>query len=51
MSADLEGKLSHREQLLAEHRAQREREQDAEESVDEDEEGGDEMFGEQMDIT
>jgi hypothetical protein len=51
MSADLEGKLAHRDQLLAEHRAQREREQEeGEDSVEEDDEAAEEMFGETMDI-
>jgi hypothetical protein len=52
MSADLEGKLAQRERLLAEHRAQKEKEEveDGDESDDEGEAGGEELFGDPMDI-
>ncbi|KAG8822942.1 hypothetical protein FRC19_004936 [Serendipita sp. 401] len=54
MSADLEGKLVLREQMLAEHRAQREREaQEEGEEIEEEEDGGggDEFFNETMDMS
>ncbi|PVF98806.1 hypothetical protein CPB86DRAFT_784446 [Serendipita vermifera] len=52
MTADLEGKLAHRERLLAEHRAQKEKEEveDGDESEDDGEAGGEELFGDPMDI-
>ena len=51
MTADLEGKLSLREQIMAEHRAQRERDA-IEDAADESDEGDDaeEFYGEPMDI-
>ena len=49
--ADLEGKLAHCNQLLAEYRAQREREQeDIDDPIERDKEGVEEMFGENLDM-
>jgi hypothetical protein len=53
MTADLEIKLVHREQLLAEHRAQREKDalDDGDDSSsDEEGAGNEEFFGDGMDI-
>lgn len=51
MTADLEGKLALREQIMAEHRAQRERDA-MEEGADSSDEGeeGEEFYGEPMDM-